>query len=376
MSISTQLNYDRLEYEQALKSKVNFNKQLLANLLGGTPVPVFKSLHRHYRNRVEFKVWHTGDKCRYAVTNPETRDLIYIDQFIPATENINAVMPQILYIINHIEMLKTKLFAVEFYESTEGKVLVTLIYHKQIGDTWAIDAQVAEAKLKSITNIEVAIIGRSKGVLKIVSKNYVINKITLAGKTTDYMHIENTFVQPNSYINNDMLWWVYKNTARADGKVNDYDLLELYCGSGNFTLQLARNFRKVLATEVNRQSIQSLKWNCENNKVTNIDMLKMPAEAVAECLDKVRAFTRAKHLDLDSYNFKTILVDPPRAGIDEKTLKFISKFEQIIYISCNPETLKQNLEFLGKNYKLQDVAFFDQFPYTDHLEVGVILHIG
>ncbi|MGL4614708.1 MAG: tRNA (uridine(54)-C5)-methyltransferase TrmA, partial [Shewanella sp.] len=69
----------------------------------------------------------------------------------------------------------------------------------------------------------------------------------------------------------------------------------------------------------------------------------------------------------------TIFVDPPRAGIDPDTLALVQGYERILYISCNPETLKDNLEQLCKTHKISRFALFDQFPYTDHMESGVLL---
>ena len=79
------------------------------------------------------------------------------------------------------------------------------------------------------------------------------------------------------------------------------------------------------------------------------------------------------HVDLDSYNFSTILVDPPRAGLDPATEALVQRFDNIVYISCNPLTLKENLKTLTVTHKIKRVALFDQFPYTDHVETGVLL---
>jgi tRNA (uracil-5-)-methyltransferase len=68
-----------------------------------------------------------------------------------------------------------------------------------------------------------------------------------------------------------------------------------------------------------------------------------------------------------------VLVDPPRAGLDENTCKLISQFEKIVYISCNPETLARDVKMLLSTHTVQRVAAFDQFPYTHHLESGVFL---
>ena len=59
--------------------------------------------------------------------------------------------------------------------------------------------------------------------------------------------------------------------------------------------------------------------------------------------------------------------------MDDETLKLVAKFEHIIYVSCNPETLCENLQYLTQMHKIQEVALFDQFPFTHHIETGVLL---
>jgi tRNA (uracil-5-)-methyltransferase len=68
-----------------------------------------------------------------------------------------------------------------------------------------------------------------------------------------------------------------------------------------------------------------------------------------------------------------VLVDPPRAGLDEGTTGLISDMEHIIYISCNPETLARDLEQLTQTHTVTLAAIFDQFPHTSHIECGVFL---
>ena len=94
---------------------------------------------------------------------------------------------------------------------------------------------------------------------------------------------------------------------------------------------------------------------------------------MTEALNGVRAFERLREIDLKSYNFSTVLVDPPRAGLDEGTIELISTIENIIYISCNPETLARDLETLTKTHTVMEAAMYDQFPHTAHVESGVFL---
>ena len=86
-----------------------------------------------------------------------------------------------------------------------------------------------------------------------------------------------------------------------------------------------------------------------------------------------KGFLQLKNLDLSELQLDTILVDPPRAGLDPATEAFVSQFNDIIYISCNPQTLAQNLQQLGKTHQVVKLAVFDQFPYTHHIESGVWL---
>jgi len=66
-----------------------------------------------------------------------------------------------------------------------------------------------------------------------------------------------------------------------------------------------------------------------------------------------------------------ILVDPPRAGLDDETREYVAKFDQILYISCNPLALKQDLGRLGEGFEVVALAVFDMFPYTTHVECAV-----
>ena len=88
-----------------------------------------------------------------------------------------------------------------------------------------------------------------------------------------------------------------------------------------------------------------------------------------------RDFSRLKNqaISLDDYHFSTIFIDPPRAGVDDETLKLVAQFNRIIYVSCNPETLHDNLVFLSQTHTVQAAALFDQFPFTQHIESGVML---
>ncbi|MEM7790832.1 MAG: methyltransferase domain-containing protein, partial [Verrucomicrobiota bacterium] len=188
--------------------------------------------------------------------------------------------------------------------------------------------------------------------------------------TLTYQQHENAFTQPNGKVAEQMLGWALEKTEDAGG-----DLLELYCGNGNFSIALAQNFRQVLATELSKQSVSAAQWNIRENGVKNLKVARLSAEELTEALEGKRKFRRLEQQDIDlaEYNFSTVLVDPPRAGIDEAALAKLQSYPNILYISCNPETLKANLRTLHKTHRVSHTALFDQFPYTHHREMGVFL---
>jgi len=151
------------------------------------------------------------------------------------------------------------------------------------------------------------------------------------------------------------------------------DLLELYCGNGNFSLALARNFNRVLATEIAKPSVAAAQYNIAANQIENVEIIRMAAEEFTQAMNGEREFNRLKGIDLNSYQCETVFVDPPRSGLDNATLSMVQAYPRILYISCNPTTLCENLDTLSQTHQIERLALFDQFPYTHHMECGVLL---
>ena len=151
------------------------------------------------------------------------------------------------------------------------------------------------------------------------------------------------------------------------------DLLELYCGHGNFTIPLAAKFNRVLASEISKSSIANARINCELNGVCNAQFVRLSADELMSAFARRREFERLKGIDIFSYDFSHVLIDPPRAGLEPSVLEFIKNFRNLIYISCNPQTLFENLRSLCGTHEVRRFAIFDQFAHTAHIECGVLL---
>ena len=347
-------------YEAQLHYKVEENQKRFEAFYT-MPLDIFPSKEEHYRARAEFRIWHSGESISYAMTTPQKQPLC-IDECPQVNEHIAKLMPILLEAVERYDMGE-KLFGCDFLSASSGNMVVSLLYHKRLDEKWQ---QKAEDLAKELG---ISIIGRSRKQKLVIGKDYVIEKLFINGREFSYKHIENSFTQPNPYVNQKMIEWTLESLQENDEK----DLLELYCGAGNFTIPFATKFKKVLATEISKSSIAAAKENMQLNDIHNIEFVRMSVEEFTQALDGVREFNRMKHIDIDDYDFSTVFVDPPRAGMDEASCHFVSRFEKIIYISCNPETLLRDLEILAKTHEVEKMALFDQFPYTYHAEMGAKL---
>ena len=354
-------------YDTSYEAQLSDKEKRVSTLLSPfykDKLEVFNSPTSHYRARAEFRIWHEGERCDYAMGNITKDGAINIEECPKVIEAIEKRMWKLLEKINNSqEVLKRKLFAVEFLATTIDECLITLLYHRKLDDTWNEEAKFLEGEL------DCKIMGRSRKQKMILSDEFVTEKLDIDGKIFTYMQYESGFTQPNPVVNVKMIEWAIKEAK----KVGYGDFLESYCGLGNFTLPLSHYFDKVLATEISKRSIHAALENCKLNGVENITFARLASEEMTEALNGVREFERLKDIDLNSYNFSTVLVDPPRAGLDEGTIELISKLENIIYISCNPETLARDLKTLTQTHTVTDAAIYDQFPHTGHVESGVFL---
>lgn len=354
--------FDPAEYATQLADKVSKFKQAFAPF--GIPEPaIFSSEPLHYRLRAEFRIYHQGDRADYAMFAPDNpRRPVVIDTFPVASSTICDMMPRLRDKLQANELLKLHLFQADFLATLSGELLITLIYHRPLGEPWQAAARELAAELN------VLLIGRSRGQKVVLERDWVLEQFELNGRTLRYQQVEGSFSQPNGGVNRKMLGWACEQATGHGG-----DLLELYCGNGNFTVALAPLFDRALATEVSKSSVQAAHYNLSANGTDNVALVRMSSDEISDALARRRDFRRMEGIDLGQYRFSTLFVDPPRSGLDAATLELAAGFERILYISCNPQTLQDNIAALQATHAIDAAAVFDQFPYTPHLECGVVL---
>ncbi|KAJ1425279.1 uracil-5--methyltransferase-domain-containing protein [Ochromonadaceae sp. CCMP2298] len=358
-------DYDRLLAEKVVKLREMLNWK--------DAIDVHESPRCHFRMRANFGMWHDDPKNRvpegfyYSMYDDVDKFTpCEVKQFPRGSQQINKLMTQLLATFREYPDIFTALFEVRFLTTQTEEAVITLCYKRPLSEGWQAAAEEVCAKLG------VKIVGRARKMKQVAGgEETVVEKLTVKGAEYRYYQTEGAFSQPNAAVCEKMINWAADRTQGSEGE----DLLELYCGGGTFTAALACNFRKVLATEISKASVELANKTFKLNGIGNIKIARLSSEEFSDAHSGKKQFNRLQEggIAIKDYQISTVLVDPPRAGLDADTCRLLSQFEKIVYISCNPETLARDVLVLQQTHAVLRVAAFDQFPYTHHLESGVFM---
>ena len=356
---------------------------------GSNNIEIFKSKQTNggFRMRAVFGVHLDGPiDARYSMvevlgtsTLPsgkiyKEKKTVLVDSFPMGSDAMRAAMPSVRSLVERDDAnLRRRLFQVEFLTATSGDVVVTMCYHRKLDEEWVKAAEGMREEMNRMhPELNVSIVGRANRMRKVIGNAFVMENVHLDGTVLKYKQLEGQFAQPNAQIATEMLKFARSCCAPSS---NTNDFLELYCGNGHFTVALSPFFRTCLSTEISKTNIAAARENIEMNGIKNTHVVRLSAEEVVQAITGERVFTRLKdtQLDLTTLNIKTVLVDPPRAGCGPEVSKMLQRFENIVYISCNVETLAEDMLILSETHDMKRFAVFDQFPYTPHLECGAYL---
>ena len=356
---------------------------------GSNNIEIFKSKQTNggFRMRAVFGVHLDGPiDARYSMvevlgtsTLPsgkiyKEKKTVLVDSFPMGSDAMRAAMPSVRSLVERDDAnLRRRLFQVEFLTATSGDVVVTMCYHRKLDEEWVKAAEGMREEMNRMhPELNVSIVGRANRMRKVIGNAFVMENVHLDGTVLKYKQLEGQFAQPNAQIATEMLKFA-RSCCELSSNTNDF--LELYCGNGHFTVALSPFFRTCLSTEISKTNIAAARENIEMNGIKNTHVVRLSAEEVVQAIDGEHVFTRLKdtQLDLTTLNIKTVLVDPPRAGCGPEVSKMLQRFENIVYISCNVETLAEDMLILSETHDMKRFAVFDQFPYTPHLECGAYL---
>lgn len=162
------------------------------------------------------------------------------------------------------------------------------------------------------------------------------------------------FVQVNAEVNQAMLLQAQQWLALS----HDDNVLDLFCGIGNFSLLLAKQANKVIGVEGSASSVAMAKQNAQTNQITNVEF---------HCFDLTQDMTQSSWFDPTA---KILVLDPSRTGAFEILKQMpLMQFEKVLYVSCDPVTLARDSKLLlDAGFSLLKIGLMNMFPHTGHIE--------
>lgn len=318
-----------VKYENSLNYKVNKVKEIFnKNGISINPKVVFSSQNLFYRNKITLKV--QNGKLGYFKNN--SHDLVEIDKCIIASNAINSMIPYIkkFNILNGNVTIRSN--------QNEEILLVIESYDN-------LNININEIK-KNIKLVGIVINNRLFYGVDFLNEN--INDL-------NYRISYDSFFQINPRVAQ-----ILFNTIDENIDVND-NVLDIYCGVGTLSLSAAKKAKQVVGIEIVKNAIFNAKFNAKINNIQNTEFI----------------LGDASNIKFSKYNnFNKVIVDPPRSGLTNSVISTILKInpEEIIYVSCDPQTLVRDIKILSANYVIKDSFVLDMFCYSYHVETIVILN--
>ena len=301
--------------------KENYIKRLFPNVKVNT---IIANNEINYRNKVTFHI-HNG-KLGYYQKN--SNNLVIIDECLILNKEINKIKKY----LETLDLTKVTEIMIR-YSNNYDELLIN--FKGQLKDY---------NNLKKIKNI----------------KSIYINNDLVYGNPTIKEKINNLefLIGPNSFfqINTNMIANLYNSIKNFITPSSS--LLDLYCGTGTIGIYLNEYFEHILGIDIVKENIENAFLNKEINKIDNISFQHKDASSI------------------ENTYFDVVIVDPPRAGLGEKTKEHLLNINSkiIIYVSCNPNTLKKDIEKLKEKYQLVEITPVNMFPKTEHVECVSVLH--
>lgn len=292
----------------------------------------------NYRNKASFKV--ENDKIGFYIEG--TYQLVDIKECKLMRSEINDAL---YYIRCYIKNNKNNIKSITIkYGNATNEILIDIY---SVDDN---DKLICNYLIDNIINLK-TIIFNDKVMYKDGYINQIINGLMFNCSSKSFFQVND--LQAEKLYS--------KAISLANLKKSD-TVLDLYCGTGTIASLLSNYVKKVIGIEIVEDAIEDAKCNLIINNINNVKFI---------CGDASKKIGKIKE------KIDVIFVDPPRRGMDKKTIFFLKsiKAEKIIYISCNPVTLARDLSYLSDLYDTKEITPFDMFPNTSHVECVAVLKL-
>lgn len=282
----------------------------------------------NYRNKITLHV-QEGKLC---LLKEDSNDYVEIDKCLLADEKINVVISKLKMLVVSEKGIETIMIRIGNYTN---QIMIDISGQVNNENVFLPLADSIIINNKSIKNNEI-----TSTILDY--KYYVSNK---------------SFFQ----VNKEVVEMLYSKIISVVKDKKAKKVLDLYCGVGTISLSISKYVNNVIGVELVEDAIKNANQNKELNKIKNVEFICGKAEDI---------ITRQK------FDCDTIIVDPPRKGIDKRAIDVLnnSSAKNIIYVSCDPITLARDINRLN-NYEVMEVELFNMFPRTYHVECVVVLKL-
>ena len=320
--------FQNITYENTIKYK----KEKIVNIFSKHKISIFPEVITNispysYRNKITLKV--NNYKIGFYIN--KTHNLVEINKCLLANPAINASIP----LIKRFNICNGEV-TIRCNQNAE----ILIVINSQ--DNLNIDTNYLKSKIKLV--------------------GIVVNNKTYYGENSLFERMNNllfkisydSFFQVNPFITSQLFQIIGDNIDSSD------KVLDLYCGVGTLSLMAAKKAQKVLGIEVVPNAIINALFNARVNDLNNTQFVINDASTA---ISKIKP------------DFNKVIVDPPRSGLTKNIIDVLLKIkpDEIIYVSCDPQTLVRDFTLLSSIYEIKKSYILDMFSYTYHIETILIL---
>ncbi|MFA7244358.1 MAG: 23S rRNA (uracil(1939)-C(5))-methyltransferase RlmD [Patescibacteria group bacterium] len=357
--------HQNLSYPNQLKIKDELFKELIQRrgiqinsepMISGSNHPFF------YRNSIRFFfIIDENNKISFARHHFKyDQGYVKVDSCLLQSETCNTIMSRLKEYINEKVEHKSAFWQLKV---REGKMIGDFMVEIITSSDELPDKSGIVNTLKSIKGVKSVYHTIAPGKsLKKLQRRLLFGSPVIYEKigTYNFQISPESFFQTNS-LGVKTLYDVIKNYANIEVGDNVFDL---YCGTGTIGIYLSTLAKNVTGVEIVPEAVRDAIDNAKINKRHNVEFVHNDA----------LKFLGSSSCELEN---SIIILDPPRAGLDKRLIKILSKvnFKRIVYTSCNPATFARDIKYFKEvGLKLTRLQPIDMFPQTHHIEcVGVIV---
>lgn len=368
-----------MNYTNQLKLKQDMVKKALKSIHAEVEPCVGMFYPYAYRNKVHFAVQKQNNKINIGFFEEGGNRVVAVNSCVLFGDWIKTLHEIILQFV-----LKNK---IEPYNKQTKYGTLKYVVARQLGNSIMVTLVVRNTNFSGLKFLYAALCGKFKDVSLylnvnkrtdnlVLDENGFVYKFGNRGISHQMLGV-NFELLPSAFfqVNEEITIKIYKEIVNYLKQCNVNLVLDLFSGIGITGLCFAKLNLNVVCIEQNKQAVETCKQAIKMNNIKNVVAIQGKCELEIE---KINLFEMAKKFKITNNQIlPAVFLDPPRAGADEAVLNKIKEFnaKNIVYLSCNPETLARDLKILQSKYIIEQVIPYDMFPQTNHVETLVFLKL-